>query len=64
VAADGLYSKLAPAVGIDSWQALMLAVRLLEDLLSTEVERGAILHWPDDTAAVSLARLFGRASSD
>ena len=59
VAMDGLYGVLGPIRGIDSWQAFLLALRLLEDLLEVEVERGAILHWPpEEGQAIGIAELF------
>jgi Domain of unknown function (DUF6968) len=57
VSVDGLYAKLRAMVGVDSWQALMLAIRLVKSLLETEVERGAVLHWPDDERAISPSEL-------
>jgi hypothetical protein len=61
VAADGLLSRpLRPIWGVDSWQALQLAIRLLAELVQGEVERGAVLRWPTgDSDMVSVAELFG-----
>ncbi len=42
VAAEGLYKRLHAIVGVDSWQALKLGLRFLEELLETEVCRGAV----------------------
>jgi hypothetical protein len=58
VSVDGLYAKLPAVNGVDSWQALMLAIRLVKYLLETEVERGAVLHWPDNEKAISPSELF------
>ncbi len=64
VAVEGWHGELGPIHGIDSWQALLLALRLLEELLSAEVERGAVLHWPpEEGQAIGIAELFSRAGS-
>jgi Domain of unknown function (DUF6968) len=61
VAADGLRSRpLPPVWGVDSWQSIQLAIRLLAELVQGEVDRGAILRWPlEDSTPVSVAELFG-----
>jgi hypothetical protein len=49
--------------GIDSWQALLLALRLLEELLAAAVEDGVVLHWPpEEGQAIGIAELFSRSS--
>jgi hypothetical protein len=48
VSLDPLYSQLGDIVGADSWQALQLAIRLVEQLLKAEVEKGSRLYWPKD----------------
>lgn len=44
--------------GVDSWQALTLAIGLMENVLAEEVRKGAVLHWPDDGTAVQMTDLF------
>lgn len=62
VAMDGWHGKLGPIYGVDSWQAFLLAQRVLEQLLADEVERGAVLHWPpEEGQVIGIAELFSRA---
>ena len=62
VAVDGWHGELGPIHGVDSWQALVLALRLLEEILVAEVEWGVILHWPpEEGQAIGIAELFSRA---
>jgi hypothetical protein len=59
VEAEGLYTKLVDIHGIDSFQALMLAISLLKGLLGGFVEKGGKLLWPDgDKEEVNLEELF------
>jgi uncharacterized protein DUF6968 len=64
VAADGLYVDLPPIRGVDSWHALILAVRLLEELLSSEIARGSVLHWPDGGSPLTTEELFSRSQHE
>jgi len=50
VAVEGVDEKLADMHGIDSWQALMLAVSLARSRLEDFLEKGGKLYWPDDPA--------------
>lgn len=62
VAVDGWHGEFRPIHGIDSWQALLLALRFLEGLLAAEVERGLVLHWPPgEGQAIGIPELFSRA---
>lgn len=54
IRADGLVADLAAMPGVDSWSALVLAVRFLEGLLTAEVGRGTVLHWEDEGTSVSV----------
>jgi hypothetical protein len=44
--------------GVDSWQALMLALRLLREMLAAEIEAGAVFHWEDGEHPISVEVLF------
>jgi hypothetical protein len=61
VAADGLLSHPLPAIwGVDSWQALQLALRLLAEVVQDAADRGAVLRWPPGSGEpVGVAELFG-----
>jgi hypothetical protein len=60
VQAEGLRLWQGPKefFGVDSFQALTIGVRLLYEILSAEVERGAVLHWEGGKEAISLSDLF------
>jgi len=60
---EGLYKKLKDQVGIDSWQALSLAIALVRQLLGYYVEDGAKLYWEDGGEGVSLDDLFPQLKS-
>ena len=45
---EPLYDRLADVGGVDAWQAITLSIRLLEDLLKEEVERGSKLYWEEN----------------
>lgn len=47
--------------GVDSWQALILALTFLRRMLAEEVRLGAVLHWPDDVSEVGLDEVFGHS---
>jgi hypothetical protein len=46
VAIYPLYERLPDIDGVDSWQALQLAMELVERLLRSELEWGSRLSWP------------------
>jgi hypothetical protein len=54
----GLHKKLSDVVGIDSWQALGLAIALVRQLLGYYVENGAELFWEEGGERIMLADLF------
>lgn len=54
--ADGLASALAPIQGADALHAVLLAARVLKDILRAELEKGATLHLEGEP--VSLDGLF------
>ena len=56
----GPQPKLRNIRGVDSWQALQLALRFLEALLSAEVDRGAVLYWPTADERITVPELFGQ----
>jgi hypothetical protein len=61
VQAEGLRLWKGPAelAGVDTLHALMIALRFLHDMLSSEVERGAVLHWEGGNQSLQLSDLFG-----
>ncbi len=58
VKVEGLHKKLKDAVGIDSWQALSLAIALVRQLLEYHVEDGAELYWEDEGERIFIEDLF------
>jgi hypothetical protein len=58
VALEGLYERLHDAHGIDAWQALQLAQRLQVNLLTHQVEEGALLFCHEPPSPVSVEELF------
>ena len=58
VAADGLYAKLADIHGIDSFQALVLAQRLLRQLMNGAVEDGGSFRNVEDDSVIDVSILF------
>src|SRR5262245_35092353 len=60
VSATGLrlWQRRTAIFGISSWHALMLALRLMREILRAELEQGAVLHWPDSTSAITIEELF------
>ena len=60
VALVGLHGRLT-ARGIDGFQALVLALRLVRQLLEAEVGRGSALHWGG--GPISVADLFSESDA-
>ena len=60
VEAEGLSLWQGPSkiYGVDSWHALMLALRTLREILSHEVRQGAVFHWEGGKHAISIDELF------
>ena len=63
VIVDGLHKNLKDAIGIDSWQALSLAIALVRQLLGYYVQDGAELYWKAGGEKVSLNDLFPELKS-
>jgi hypothetical protein len=60
VALDGVDQQLADMHGIDSWQALLLAISLVRNRLEHFLATGGKLYWPDDPSVqVGLEDIFG-----
>ncbi|HEX5206730.1 MAG TPA: hypothetical protein VFW10_02915 [Steroidobacteraceae bacterium] len=60
VAVDGVDQKLADMHGIDSWQAMLLAISLVRSRLEHFLETGGKLYWPDNLSLeVTLRDIFG-----
>jgi hypothetical protein len=57
VSIEGLYDKLHDAVGIDSWQALSLALGLARQLLGHFLEDGGKLYWEEGGSEMTLRDL-------
>ncbi|MBI4693642.1 MAG: hypothetical protein HY749_06445 [Gammaproteobacteria bacterium] len=55
---DGLPADLRDRHGVDSWQALQLAMRLLAHLLGCFIEDGGKLLWPDTREEIAVEELF------
>jgi hypothetical protein len=58
VAADGLYAKLGDIHGIDSFQALVLAQKLLRQLMNGAVKDGGTFRNVEDDSAIDVSTLF------
>jgi hypothetical protein len=58
VEAAGLYQRLADVHGIDSFQALMLAVGLLRRLMHHVIEDGGQFLEPECSSPIDLEQLF------
>ena len=60
MAADGLFDNLPEMHGVDSWQALILALSVLKMIVKDKIEKGWTFHWPTpDCGAVDLEYIFG-----
>jgi hypothetical protein len=60
VEADGLRIWQGPREfsGVGSFHALMIGLRFLHNMLSFEVQRGAILHWEDGQQHLTINDFF------
>jgi hypothetical protein len=58
VALEGLESRLPDMHGVDSFQALMLAQKLLLQLMSGVIEDGGSFHNEEDDSPVDINKLF------
>ena len=60
VQAEGLqlWQGSSSIAGEDSWQALLLALRFVQAMLSAEAERGVVFHWEDGEYPLSVEELF------
>lgn len=63
VKVDGLHKKIRDSVGIDSWQAIGIAIALVRQLLGYYVEDGAELYWEEGGEKVLLEDLFPQLKS-
>jgi hypothetical protein len=57
-ALDGLHSKLADIHGVDSFQALMLGISLIKNLLVSFEEEGGELWTLDESERISVEDIF------
>src|SRR5260370_29553949 len=53
VSLEPLQGPLVDIAGVDSWQALQLAMDLIERLLRAEVENGSKLYWSEENGTRS-----------
>lgn len=61
VAVDGVDTRLADMHGIDSWQALLLAISLVRSRLEHFREIGGKLYWPEEPSReITLRDIFGK----
>ena len=60
-AVDGVDTRLADMHGIDSWQALLLAISLVRSRLEHFLETGGKLYWTDEPSGeITLRDIFGK----
>jgi hypothetical protein len=60
VAVEGVNTRLADMHGIDSWQALLLAISLVRSRLHHFLETGGKLYWPEEPSSeITLRDIFG-----
>src|SRR5262249_51342969 len=45
-------------LGVDGWQALMIGLRFLREMLTREAEQGTVFHWENGEGPVSLDEVF------
>lgn len=62
VALIGLHGRFPDMYGVDSWQALIVAVRLVKALLTNFVEEGGKLYWEKGGEEITVAELFGKST--
>ena len=60
VAIEGIWARLPDMAGVDSFQALFLALSMTRQALEDFVEKGGILRWPGEEDPVSLESAFGK----
>ena|SRR5579871_4772773 len=53
-----LWHGFGEFAGVDSWQALLLALGFVQAILSAEAERGVVFHWESSEDAISIEELF------
>jgi hypothetical protein len=53
VSLEPSHGPLADIAGVDSWQALQLAMDLIERLLRAEIENGSKLYWREENGTRS-----------
>lgn len=60
VQAEGLRLWQGPTEirGVGSWHALMCGQRFLRNILTAEVEQGAVFHWEDGEHPIDIEELF------
>lgn len=58
VSLEGLFKHRGSVFGVDSLQALMLAIKFVKDLLEDFYEKGGKICWFDDGKPVSLEDLL------
>lgn len=58
VSLEGLYKQRGPIFGVDSFQALMLAIKFVKDLLEDFYEKGGKIYWSDDSKPILLNELL------
>jgi len=59
-AIEGLYISNKDAVGVDAWQALTLAMQLIEQLLAYYIEDGGKLFWEPNGKEMDLNDVIPR----
>ncbi len=57
---EGLYKNNKDAIGADAWQALTLALRLIEQLLAYYIEDGGKLLWEENGSEMELNDVIPR----
>ena len=60
VVAEGLRHWQGPSkiCGVETWQALMLGLRFLREVVRSEVRDGAVFHWEDGEHVLYIDKLF------
>lgn len=60
VTVEGVWGRMPDAAGVDSFQALFLALSLVRHALEDFVEKGGVLRWHNSEEIVSLESAFGK----